>query len=352
MKSEETREQRRKHRSLWKLIVLVLVLIIGIFSYAHYRLQSTARKIQTNQNVKLPQKLKDGQPFTVLIMGTDVGALGRGTSYAGNTDTMELATVNPQQKKIFLTAVPRDILVKVQTKEGADYVKINASYVIGGAKEAKKQVSELLDVPVDYYALVNMGTMKKVVNAVGGVEVDNPFVFHYEGHYFKKGKQHLNGNEALKYSRMRYDDPNNDYGRQKRGQQVIESVAYSFKRHGSVSAVNEIMSAISEGVRTDLPINKAEFLYLRYHAALNKTETDHLQGKNAVIDGASFQIATPKEMVRVSNKVRRSLGRPTINHLNNCETRLYHYQTTWNGYNNLSFALPHGAQYNTPGSGY
>lgn len=146
-------------------------------------------------------------------MGTDVGALGRGTSYAGNTDTMELLTVNTVKKTMTITAIPRDTLIKVNTNKGADYVKLNAAYAIGGASEAKKQVSKLLDVPVDYYALMNMGTLERVVNVVGGVDVNNPFAFTYEGHHFKKGWQHLNGKMALKYSRMRYDDPDNDYGR-------------------------------------------------------------------------------------------------------------------------------------------
>lgn len=120
-------------------------------------------------NKKLPTQLKDWRPFSVLVMGIDVGALGRGTSYAGNTDTMELVTVNPQQRAITMTAIPRDTLVEVDTKRGPDYVKINAAYAIGGAKQVEHQVHELLGVPVDYYALLNMGTLKKVVDAVGGV---------------------------------------------------------------------------------------------------------------------------------------------------------------------------------------
>ncbi|WP_326521493.1 LCP family protein [Limosilactobacillus difficilis] len=117
-------------------------------------------------------------------MGTDVGALGRGTSYAGNTDTMEVITVNPHQQKMTMMAIPRDTLVKVNTKAGSKYVKINAAYAIGGPQLAKKQVGELVGTKIDYYALTNMGTLRKVVNAVGGVDVNNPFAFTYEGHHF------------------------------------------------------------------------------------------------------------------------------------------------------------------------
>ena len=98
-----------------------------------------------------------------------------------------MITINPKKKTITMTSIPRDTLIKVNTDEGADYVKINATYQIGGAKQTVKQVKELLGVPIDYYAVINMGVLEKVVNAVGGVTVYNPFAFTYEGHHFKKG---------------------------------------------------------------------------------------------------------------------------------------------------------------------
>ena len=189
--------------------------------------------------------LQKGEPVSVLAMGTDVGALDRGNK-GGNTDSIELFTINPKTKRITMTSIPRDTLVRINTDDGADYVKLNAAYSIGGPKQTVKQVSELLDVPIDYYAVINMGVLKKVVNSLGGVEVDNPFAFTYEGHHFKKGKQHLNGNEALKYSRMRYQDPNNDYGRQKRQQQILSSVITKFKKSGSISSANKIMDAVGD----------------------------------------------------------------------------------------------------------
>lgn len=312
MNEYEGRHHRPRHHHRWGWVLVGgLVIIMALVGLVHHSVQTTANQVMTTSSRSLPPKLKAGKPFTVLVMGTDVGALGRGTSYAGNTDTMELLSVNPQQKRILMVAIPRDTLVRVNTKQGPDFVKINAAYAIGGAKQAKKQVAELLHVPVDYYVLTNMGTLKEVVNAVGGVTVNNPFAFTYEGHHFKKGQQHLDGNEALKYSRMRYDDPNNDYGRQERGQQVLQSAIASFKRHGSISAANQIMTAVKDGVRTDLPINQVERLYLSYHPALSSTNHTHLQGKDAVIDGTSFQIAPPKEMLRLSNLIRRSQGMPT-----------------------------------------
>lgn len=227
---------------------------MALGGYEYTKLHSTAEGIFATGDGKLDTKLRNGDPVSVLALGTDVGALDRGNK-GGNTDTIELITINPKKEKITMTSIPRDTLVRVDTSEGADYVKINAAYSIGGAKQTVKQVEELLDVPVDYYAVINMGVLEKVVDAVGGVDVDNPFAFTYEGHHFKKGKQHLNGALALKYSRMRYDDPNNDYGRQKRQQQVMKSVVNTFKHKGSISAANKILSAVKDGIKTDVPMD-------------------------------------------------------------------------------------------------
>ena len=195
-----------------------------------------------------------------------------------------------------------------------------------------------------------MGVLKKVVNAVGGVDVNNPFAFDYEGQHFAKGKLHLNGHDALQYSRMRYDDPKGDYGRQNRQQQVMKSVMKKFKKSGSISAANKILDAVKDGVKTNIPIDNVATLYTNYHVALKNIKTEHFQGLDAIIEGVSFQIASPKEINRVSKLIRNQLGLKAKKVVNN-ETKMYNLQTTYDGYTNTNFVLPNGASYNTPGSG-
>ena len=174
-----------KKKTLFGVLgILVVLFILGISGFSYIR--STTNNISSNHSAQDEKRIAEGKPISILLLGTDDGALGRKASTTGNTDTMELMTVNPQTKKVTITAIPRDTLVKVSTNEGPDYVKINAAYALGGAKLAEKQVSELLDVPVQYYALVNMGMLEKVVNAVNGVEVNNPFKFTFEGHTYPK----------------------------------------------------------------------------------------------------------------------------------------------------------------------
>lgn len=336
-------------RWVWRLILIICVILVGAGGYEYHKLHSTAKGVFSSGDGKVDKKLAEGKPVSVLAMGTDVGALNRGNT-GGNTDTLELITINPKKEKITMTSIPRDTLVKVNTKDGADYVKINAAYQIGGAKQTVKQVKELLGVPVDYYAVINMGVLKKVVNAVGGVEVDNPFAFTYEGHHFKKGKQHLTGNEALKYSRMRYQDPNNDYGRQKRQQQIMKSVIAKFKKSGSVSAINKILDAVKDGVKTNVPLDSISVLYGNYRNAMNTVKTYHFKGLDATIDGTSFQIASPKEINRISKIIRTNLGLKAKT-VNNNETKLYRMQKDYDGYTHTTFTLPGGSEYNVAGSG-
>ena len=331
------------------LIGLLIFLVVAGGFYEYHKVHSVAKGVFGAGDGKISKKLQKGEPVSVLAMGTDVGALDRGNS-GGNTDSLELFTINPKKQTITMTSIPRDILVRVETSDGPDYVKINAAYSINGPKQTVKQVSELLDVPIDYYAVINMGVLEKVVNSVGGVEVDNPFAFDYEGHHFKKGKQHLNGANALKYSRMRYDDPNNDYGRQKRQQQILKSVINKFKTSGSIGAANKILDAVGDGVKTNIPIDDIATLYGNYHGAMNNVKTYHFQGQNATIEGVSFQIASPKEINRISKLIRTQLGLKAKNVVNH-ETKMYKSQPHYNGYNETDFILPGGASYNDPGSG-
>ena len=85
-------------------------------------------------------------------------------------------------------------------------------------------MENFLNVPVDHYIEVNMAGFRDIVDAVGGVDVNNDLEFTSRDQHFAKGNIHLNGETALKYTRMRYEDPRGDFGRQMRQRQVIQAV--------------------------------------------------------------------------------------------------------------------------------
>ena len=126
---------------------------------------------------------------------------------------MIVATLNPKKKKMTLTSIPRDTVMSIPGYSSYSPSKINSAYDFGGAGTAIRAVQKLLNVPIDYYGLINMGGLEKIVDGVGGIDVTPKLTFKYGNADVKKGvKIHLDGKAALDYSRMRYDDPKGDYG--------------------------------------------------------------------------------------------------------------------------------------------
>lgn len=87
---------------------------------------------------------------------------------------MIVATVNPDKEQVKLVSIPRDTLVQLQGADEFNMQKINAAYNVGGSDMAMSTVEKMFDVPIDYYVTVNMGGLSKIVDAVGGVDVDVP----------------------------------------------------------------------------------------------------------------------------------------------------------------------------------
>ena len=114
-----------------------------------------------------------------------------------------------------MTSIPRDTAVHISGSNN-EYDKINSAYTYGGTDLAVKTVEKTLDIPINFYMLINMGGLVKVIDDLGGVTVTPPLTFSYQNVSVTKGKTvKLDGKQALSYSRMRDDDPQGDYGRQK-----------------------------------------------------------------------------------------------------------------------------------------
>lgn len=218
---------------------------------------------------------------------------------------MIVASLNAQKKTTYMTSIPRDTEVTINNTTQ----KINAAYNIGGATQSIKTVQNLLDVPIDFYVVMNMGGLKELVNSVGGVDVTPPLTFKYGSANVKKGvKTHLTGKEALSYSRMRYDDPNGDYGRQKRQRQVILAIVKKALSISSVTRFQKIMNSIQKNMKTNLTFNDMLALRFADKNASHHVKSDTLEGTSETIDGLSYQVASMAERRKISNKIRKELG--------------------------------------------
>lgn len=305
---------RHHRRHVWRIfwsVVGILVLIAIFFGgVAWHNLKSTTGNMYNSAGITKTRDankvLAQKRPVSILLLGTDTGALGR--DYKGRTDTMMIMTLNPQKKTTTIVSLPRDMKVDLPGYPDESPAKINAAYTFGGVKESVKVVHQHFNIPIDYYVLVNMGGLEKAINQVGGVDVKSPLTFTYGGVSFKKGTTyHLNGKNALKFSRMRYDDPQGDYGRQQRQRLIITAL---LKKSISYKTVlnRQFLKSIADSSQTDLTFKNMVTLAKDYRQANAKVVQDHAQGRGQNDDGQDFEVVPSSEQERVTTLLQNSLN--------------------------------------------
>lgn len=313
---EESQTRRRKKRKpkkkrAFKIIMgIILVLILGVGAYAYSIWHSVEKTFtQTHEPLKRDVSEKRSEkvsfsnqdPISILLLGVDQRAGDRGRS-----DSLILMTVNPKDQSMKMVSIPRDTRTEIVGKGTTD--KINHAYAFGGVDMAVNTVESFLNIPVDYYVQVNMESFKDIVNAVGGVTVNNDLNFNSDGYNFQKGKLTLNGDEALAYSRMRKEDPRGDFGRQMRQRQIIEGVVEEGASVQSLANYGSILDTIGTNVRTNLTFDDMKQIQSNYKDARRKVEQLQVEGKGEKINGIYYYAVSDATRQELSNKLKQHLN--------------------------------------------
>ena len=288
-------------------IILVLFLaVVGMGAKLYWDVSKSMDKTyETVERSKKSQvNLNNKEPVSVLLLGIDTGDDGRVEQ--GRSDTTIVATVNPRDKQTTLVSLARDTYVDIPGQGKQD--KLNHAYAFGGASLAMDTVENYLNIPINHYVSINMAGLKELVNAVGGIEVNNNLTFSQDGYDFTIGKISLDGEQALSYSRMRYEDPNGDYGRQERQRKVIEGIVQKVLSFNSVSNYQQILTAVSDNMKTDLSFDDMKKITLDYRSAFGKVKQDQLQGTGFMQDGVSYQRVDEQELTRVQQELKNQLN--------------------------------------------
>lgn len=317
---KNTRVGKRKKRNkamriFWSVMAVILVAIGGFALYEYNTVKNAADTAYRSgglgnaENGSKNSVISNSKPIAILLMGTDTGALGR--TYKGRTDSIMVAVLNPKTKKTTLVSFERDQQVNLPDYPENSPSKLNAAYAYGNAKELAKVLKKYYNIPINAYVLINMGGLKTIVNKVGGVDIAPILSFSYEGYTFTKGKTtHMDGAKALAYSRMRYDDPEGDYGRQKRQRQVLSALLK--KAESATTLLNSsFISSLSKQVQTDFTFSDMTSMAKRYLAATKDLKTDYTHGTSYMQDGVSYQKISVSERQRISNLIRKTLGLKT-----------------------------------------
>lgn len=285
---------------LWILGIAVTLIVIGggVAALALHNTTSKIHSMDSSLSKASDTKTSAGKPVSYLLLGTDTGALGR--TEKGRTDTMMVMSVNPNTKTTTMVSLQRDTKITI---DGITE-KLNAAYALGDAKQAMTTVEQLLDIKLDGYLLANMKGLEQLVDAVGGVTVKSPLTFSYEGYSFTENQDvTMNGTEALAFSRMRYDDPRGDYGRQIRQQLVIEAVMNKLKADPKSALNNAFLDAVSDNVRSNISLTSIRNLATKYRDAGETINRDQMTGTGVMIDGVSYQEMSQDEITRVHKEI-------------------------------------------------
>ena len=289
------------------LIAFFLALIVGLFAYRDLRSTSDAIHEEVEDQEVMRDDavdLGDGDPFSVLLMGIDTGEEGRVDQ--GRSDTMMVVTVNPHTQQSTIVSIPRDTYTEIAGRGTMD--KINHAYAFGGTSMAVNTVQKLFDIPIDYYVSINMEGLEQIVDALNGITLVPDSTFQQSGYSFTQGQEtQLDGGAALAYSRMRKQDPEGDYGRQKRQRQVVMAIVDEVASIESILNYRSVLSVLDQNMATNMTFDEMVTIFTNYRDASGNTRQEQLSGEGTRIDGVYYDIVSDAEINRVQTLLKEDL---------------------------------------------
>ncbi|WP_174728947.1 LCP family protein [Mesobacillus harenae] len=325
----DTRYKKRKKKGRLRIKRLIMIIVIftlvpvsSYFAFVAYKTYEAAEKSYNELERGNQSKLREKEvkintdPVSILLVGLE----NYTTNYTGGrTDTLMVATFNPELKTMKLLSIPRDTYVYIEAEGKND--KITHAYGAGGRDETIRTVEDFLDIPIDYYVEVNFDGFKEIVDEVGGIEVEVPFDFtewtdtHPRKQLsFEEGSATLDGLEALAYARMRKQDPRGDFGRNDRQKEVIKALVDKLSSPSNVLKIDELASHLGENVQTNMKMSDPLYFFKKYKGfSSNNIETLRFDGENSTINGIYYFEADEQSLASVKSDLQTHLEYQGIN---------------------------------------
>jgi LCP family protein required for cell wall assembly len=282
-------DKKNKSSYVKYILILVVVFILSGMVGAFFANALVDNKPDYNEDDKKGMLVAKDKA-TVMIMGVDERA-----DDVGRSDTLMIATLDPDKNQAALLSVPRDTRVKIK---GHGFDKINAAYAYGGRKLTQETIESLLNTHIDHYIKINVHGFTKIIDALGGIDIDVEKRMYYEdpwdddgGLYIdlQPGMQHMDGKTAITY--VRYRDEEGDIGRIKRQQNFMKAVMDKLVSPTIIPKLPAIVSAVSDSVETDMSVSEIlYFLGTLQDAKDNGLKSEMLPGKPVYIEGISYWV--------------------------------------------------------------
>lgn len=294
--------RKKRHRGLRRFLTAVLVLLLAVTALWYVTISHLYDKVEyTPTEILTDQPMKEEGVTNILLIGNDSRAGGGD----GRSDAMILVSISNRTKTIYLTSLLRDIYVEIP---GHESNRLNAAYAFGGPELLLETIKQNLDIEVNRYVQVNFQAFANLIDAVGGVELEltneevqlvNAYLNEYnllenrpiDTDYLPtdaSGLLHLNGPQALAYSRNRYIG--SDFGRTERQRKILEAVFHQLPA-SMLTNLDDLIDGILPNLTTN--ISRSECYTLSLDAP--KLLTYELVQASIPIAG-SYQSVTIRKM--------------------------------------------------------
>ena len=293
-REDETRKVKKKSGVLKKVLLILLIILIALTGFVVYRTQKNGGGMQGLLSTLVghdENTLKDLDTLQVLLMGvsTDNGLK--------LTDTIIVGSYDPKTQKASLLSIPRDTFIGKNIKTGGANDKINALYQRGGAEKTLEAINEITGLDLKYYMVIDNQALIKLVDVIGGVEFEVPYVpggmvyddptqdLHIN---LEQGLQLIDGNKAEQLLRFRKNNNNqtyteeyggDDYGRMRTQREFIIATAKQTLQAKNVFKIGEIVDLVYEYVDTNLSISAIkDYIPYAINVDVNGIESAYLPG--------------------------------------------------------------------------
>ena len=304
MRALPPKRRSTKKKRTWPYVLLgvIFIFILAAIAGAFFAQSSLLHRPEREHKEEL---LVAKDKATIMIMGVD-----ERSDDVGRSDTLMVATIDPIKNETSLLSIPRDTRVAIPRY---GYDKINAAYAYGGENLTQRTVEDFLGIRIDHYIIINTHAFQKIVDAIGGIDIDVEKRMYYEDPWdddggliidLRPGLQHMDGKTAVTY--VRYRDEDGDIGRVKRQQKFMRAIVDAVTTPAILPRLPSIISSVIDSVKTDLSVRQMlEFIGTLKESQTKGLRTEMVPGRPLYIDEVSYWIP---DMAQLRRGMANSLG--------------------------------------------
>lgn len=304
------KRKKKRRFPIWARVVVAVLLVLVIListGLVYYQMnfanavngitnkQVSRIKGEDNPNANRdPNNILSGGRLNILLLGSDTDQKFAGV-YLAQTDIV--VTIDPATGSVAMLSIPRDTWLHAAQSNGADngMMKLDQTYGRGGIANTRATIEQDFGISINYYAWVGLDGFIKVINTVGGIDVDvlhpitddnypddvgNKDAYAYKRLDLAPGPQHLDGPTALEYVRSRHADLVGDFGRSARQQQILSQLKTKLQNPGIVGQLPALANDLNGYVTTDMALPQV-FQLMNFARTINQSSI-----KQVILDGS------------------------------------------------------------------